>query len=297
MRASSLYFAQQIPSAHNIKVIFASSMLNLCEFMSLRPDLKAAKTILYLHENQLNYPKRKTEERDFHFGWVEILSCLCASQVVFNSEYNMNTFVEAIPQALGKVPSFRFDVEDVLAQIKKKANVLYFPLKIPEAHLQLVNIKEIEDAGKTVNILWNHRWEHDKDPDSFFEVILRLAKRTRNFKVFVLGEAYEEQPAIFESAKKQLEELDLIGHWGYCESKAQYYEILNKCHVVVSTAIHEFYGVAVIEAVCGCLQVDHVRMLSSVSQQIGVPGVPGKEPSLQHHQRTVQATQKNCRIQ
>jgi len=247
MRASSLYFAHKIPTTHNIKVIFASSMFNLCEFMALRPDLKTAKTILYFHENQLNYPKRKAEEeRDFHFGWVQILSCLCADQVVFNSEYNMNTFFAAIPQALNKVPTFQFNTEDILTQIKKKSSILYFPLKIPDIHLKLNNIKKAQD---TINILWNHRWEYDKDPDSFFEVILKLSKRTKNFKVFVLGEAYEEQPKIFESAKGQLEELGVIGHWGYCESKEKYYEILNMCHVVISTAIHEFYGVAILEAV------------------------------------------------
>ena len=250
MRASSLYFAQQIPTAHNIKVLFASSMVNLCEFMGLRPDLKGVKTVLYFHENQLNYPKRKTEEeRDFHFGWIEVLSCLTATHVVFNSEYNMNSFFQEIPILLSKVPSFGFDVEKVLSDIRSKSSVLYFPLKIPEAYLKVDNIKELAEETKTVNVLWNHRWEYDKDPDTFFDVIIKVAKRTKNMKVFVLGEAFEEQPEVFTKAKVELEALGAIGYWGFCESKEKYYEMLNKCHIVVSTAIHEFYGVAIIEAV------------------------------------------------
>ena len=250
MRASSLYFAQQIPTAHNIKIIFVSSMFNLCEFKALRPDLKDAKTVLYFHENQLNYPKRKTEEeRDFHFGWVEILSCLCADRIVFNSEYNMKTFIEEIPKVLNKVPTFGYDITKILKHIKDNSCILYFPLKVPTVHLKTENIKEISDESKPVNILWNHRWEYDKDPDAFFEAILKLAKHTKNFRVFVLGESYEEQPDIFDKAKKELEDLGLIGYWGYCESKEKYYEILNSCHIVISTAIHEFYGVAIIEAV------------------------------------------------
>ncbi len=253
MRAASLYFAQQIPQAHNIRVLFVSSMLNLCEFLSLRPDLRGAKTILYFHENQLNYPKRKTEEdRDFQFGWAEATSCLCANYVVFNSEYNRSTFLHELPVALNKVPTFGFEVEKVLSEIRDKSRVMYFPIRVPEAHLKSGNIAEISSAP-VVNIVWNHRWEHDKDPGTFLDIMVKLAKKGNNFRVFLLGESFGEQPEVFDKAKAELEKAGVVGHWGYCASKEEYYEILNKCHVAVSTALHEFYGVAVLEAImCGC---------------------------------------------
>ena len=42
--------------------------------------------------------------------------------------------------------------------------------------------------------------------------------------------------------KKKL--ADNIIEWGYQESKKKYYQVLASGHIVVSTAIHEFFGVA-----------------------------------------------------
>ena len=55
-------------------VVIASSVLNLAELMALRPDLTQLKKVLYFHENQLIYPVRKQQERDFQYGYNQILS-------------------------------------------------------------------------------------------------------------------------------------------------------------------------------------------------------------------------------
>ena len=41
---------------------------------------------------------------------------------------------------------------------------------------------------------------------------------------------------------------DRIKHYGFCASKQEYYAILASSDVCVSTALHEFFGVSVIEA-------------------------------------------------
>jgi len=56
------------------RTLFASSVLNLCELLSLRGDLKELHKVLYFHENQLVYPVRKQLERDFQYGYNQILS-------------------------------------------------------------------------------------------------------------------------------------------------------------------------------------------------------------------------------
>lgn len=48
--------------------------------------------------------------------------------------------------------------------------------------------------------------------------------------------------AIFEKAKAKL--ADKIWHWGYCNDKADYVKVMLDADVVVSTAQHEFFGVA-----------------------------------------------------
>lgn len=66
------------------------------------------------------------------------------------------------------------------------------------------------------------------------------------------GEQYEETPAIFEMARERL--AAHIERWGRLPSRADYWAEMCTCDVVVSTATHEFFGVAVLEAVyAGCL--------------------------------------------
>lgn len=57
-----------------VRTLFTSSVLNLAELIGLRPDLNQLKKVLYFHENQLIYPVRKQQERDFQYGYNQIIS-------------------------------------------------------------------------------------------------------------------------------------------------------------------------------------------------------------------------------
>lgn len=93
--------------------------------------------------------------------------------------------------------------------------------------------------------------------DALFEVIMALVSKGCNFHLSVLGQQFSEQPEIFRQAKEKLENEASsqckILNWGYMSSKEKYLEVLSSAHVVVSTAVHEFYGVSMIEAaLIGC---------------------------------------------
>ncbi|XP_041118066.1 glycosyltransferase-like domain-containing protein 1 isoform X5 [Polyodon spathula] len=225
-RTAAIYFMQAVPVSGSYRVLFTSSVLNLAELAALRPDLATLKKILYFHENQLVYPVRKNQERDFQYGYNQVLSCLVADVVVFNSAFNMESFLTSIGTFMKLIPDYR--PKDLEKIIRPKCQVLYFPINFP-------NVKR----------------EHDKDPEAFFKTLLKLKEKGLNFQVSVLGETFTDVPDIFTEARNDLDAC--VSHWGYISSKEDYFKALCEADVVVSTAKHEFFGVAMLEAVhCGC---------------------------------------------
>ncbi|XP_047136354.1 tRNA-queuosine alpha-mannosyltransferase isoform X1 [Hydra vulgaris] len=243
LRTSALYFAEHIPKERVFSCIFVSSVINLAELIGLRPDLIKAFKILYFHENQLIYPVRKQQDRDFQYGYNQIVSTLSADVILFNSLYNMESFLVNLNSFLKLMPDYR--PKFLPEKIKPKCAVLYFPLKLS---LLPVNCKPSSGA---LHITWPHRWEHDKNPQEFFQVLFDLIDCGLNFKVSVLGQCYSEVPDCFNEAYIKLS--NHIANWGFQKSKESYMEILRETDVVISTASHEFFGVSMLEAVSvGC---------------------------------------------
>ena len=126
-RMSALHFAGRISTAHRYQTIFCSSVLNLAELIGMRTDLAACRKIVYFHENQLCYPVRDAKQRDVQYGINQITTCLCADRILFNSRYNMNSFLDCIESFLRKVPNMSF--QGVREKIVPKCDVLYFPVE------------------------------------------------------------------------------------------------------------------------------------------------------------------------
>jgi glycosyltransferase involved in cell wall biosynthesis len=105
--------------------------------------------------------------------------------------------------------------------------------------------------GKSPVIIWNHRWEHDKNPEQFFEALFELDRRQIDFKLVVMGESFRNHPPVFDEAREKLSHRIL--KFGYAESREEYSKWLRRGDVVLSTADHEFFGISVVEAVrAGC---------------------------------------------
>jgi len=247
MRTSSFHFAQKIPKKYNYRYLFTSANLNLAELVGLRPDLCKVKKILYFHENQLVYPVRKKQERDFQYGYNQIISCLAADIILFNSAYNQETFLSSIKSFFNLMPDHR-PGKELVEEIKPKCEVLHFPISFPR--------HDLYDRGRAtrdgpLHIVWAHRWEHDKDPDTFFDVLYSLKEEKYDFKLSVMGQGFTDVPEIFERARSDMKEN--IVAWGFQETKAEFFTALADADVAVSTALHEFYGVSMLEAVSlGC---------------------------------------------
>ncbi|XP_023723222.1 glycosyltransferase-like domain-containing protein 1 [Cryptotermes secundus] len=120
---------------------------------------------------------------------------LVAEIILFNSKYNQDSFLDSISK-FKLQPDFR--PKDLKQQIAPKCRVLYFPLKFP-------SLGPLRDSDNTVlHLVWPHRWEHDKDPATFFHVLLMLMDAGLNFHVSVLGEPFSEVPPVFAEASTHL---------------------------------------------------------------------------------------------
>ena len=107
-----------------------------------------------------------------------------------------------------------------------------------------------------LRIVWVSRWEHDKRPEVFFAALDRLADSGVPFEISVLGERYAAAPACFAAARERLDACPgvRVRQWEFLESRSEYRAELAAADVVVSTAGHEFFGLAVAEAAAaGCV--------------------------------------------
>ena len=99
--------------------------------------------------------------------------------------------------------------------------------------------------------MWPHRWEHDKGPAELLELALTLSEPL-DLRWTILGQRYRQVPAELEVFHRQLR--GRIDHFGYEPDRAAYWRRVSDCDWVLSTARHEFFGIAVVEAMlAGCL--------------------------------------------
>jgi glycosyltransferase involved in cell wall biosynthesis len=117
--------------------------------------------------------------------------------------------------------------------------------------IDVAGIDAPERSGP-LRVLWNHRWEWDKNPEAFFGALGELARRGADFRVLVCGEQFRRRPACFRRGRGELGAR--VEHFGFAESAAEYRKLLGRADVGVSTALQESFGIAVLEAcAAGCM--------------------------------------------
>ena len=248
MRGAALTFADQLAAERpEFDLLFCSDFLDLAALVGLRPEILSGPKVVYFHENQLTYPVQDEAERDYQFAFTNITTCLSANYVLFNTEYHRQEFLGALPSFLQRMPDHR--PQGVPERIAKKSEALY-------PGIDLTTFAAAEERWRSrregpLMILWNHRWEYDKAPDAFFAPLIALADEGLDFRVCVLGETFRDAPKVFAMAKERLG--DRIVQFGFAESREAYADWLGRADVIVSTAIHEFFGISVVEAMAaGC---------------------------------------------
>jgi glycosyltransferase involved in cell wall biosynthesis len=229
-------------------LIVASDMLDLTTFLALtRPRTAHVPTAVYFHENQLTYPPGPHIKRDLKIGFINYASALAADAVFFNSAFHRRAFLEELPRLLKHYADYN-ELQTV-EQITAKSSVL--PVGMDLHALDQFGPKPAAD--KPV-ILWNHRWEYDKNPEAFFHALDKLVAADIDFEVILAGANFQQEPVLFEAARVRLG--TRLIHYGYAPDFAAYARLLWRATVAVSCAWQDFFGISMCEAMyCGCLPV------------------------------------------
>lgn len=253
MHGGALELAEQacalLDEGERPDVLIATSMVNLPAFLALvRRELGGIPVLLYMHENQLTYPVPPGSRRDLTYGMMQHLSMLSADLVRFNSAYHMRSWFDELPRLLKHFPDY-IHLESIDVARARSA--------VLPVGCDLRRLDRYRDLGCQQGpplVLWNQRWEYDKDPETMLSALYVLAAEGLPFRVALAGESFRLQPAEFESAREHLG--DRLVHYGYAEGEAEYARLLWSADVVLSTAIHEFFGVSIVEALhCGAQPV------------------------------------------
>lgn len=253
MQLSALWCIEKIKGLplceRRFDVVLCSSFVDVAVLRALLVKVKgwdhATRICTYFHENQFFYPERQAEPKNFQFAALNFHSALASDKIAFNSSYNAQTFFSGCRKYLQTAEEMGLSATTI--DLKNRSCILYPGIDFAPIDRQ----RRISDPGPPI-IVWNHRWEHDKNPDRFFQALTELYLSGIDFRLILVGQSFPNSPQCFADAKNVFGER--IIHFGYAPSYADYVALLCRGEVVVSTASHEFFGIAIIEAVrAGCL--------------------------------------------
>ena len=242
MRHSALTFAEQVcektMQGDQWDLVFATDMLDLATFKALAPvTVSRLPQVVYFHENQLTYPVQADDERDQHFGFTNFTTALAAQSTWFNSQYHCDSFFAALSEFLRRMPDHV--PHGAMAQAERQST-------IHPPGIESFPSRDERRPGP-LRILWAARWEHDKNPVVFLNALTKLKNHGIDFRVSLIGQQFRHTPPIFATAQSRFHAH--IDRWGYQSSRQDYISALLDADVFVSTALHEFFGIAAVEAI------------------------------------------------
>lgn len=252
MQLSAPWFVEHVKkmASKNFTTVLCSTFVDVAVLKALLftlPDWNNnCRFCTYFHENQFVYPLRDDQKTSFQFTSINFTTALASDRIAFNSNYNKDSFLNSCAMYLKK--NNEIDLSESFTGIEEKSSVIY-------PGIQLVLPQKAERKKNDIPVIcWNHRWEHDKNPDGFFDTLEGLEEMGYDFRLVVLGQSFRYEPPVFAWAYQRFK--DKILQFGYVESRREYLFWLSKSDIVVSTAYHEFFGIAVIEAVhAGCIPI------------------------------------------
>jgi glycosyltransferase involved in cell wall biosynthesis len=254
MRGNSLTWALADDPllSRDYDLLVATSMTDLSALKGMCPRLSRIPSIVYFHENQFAYPSRSMQQDSLHGRILNLYTALAADAIVFNSNYNQCTFLTGVGNLLADMPDQV--PKGITERLAAASRVIPVPL---EADNFIAGTK-----SSRFTLLWNHRWEYDKGPDRLLLLVERLQANGIDFNLHLLGQQFRKRPEEMDEVVARLKAAGQLGQCGHVRDSASYRSILAESHLVLSTAVHEFQGLSVLEAIaCGCLPLVPDRLV------------------------------------
>ena len=264
VRGNPLYWAiaEREVLEEQYDLLIVTSMVDLATLRGLVPNLARVPTVLYFHENQFDYPQDKQAHSLLEAQIVSLYSSLAADRVVFNSEYNRRSFFDGCAALLKRLPDKV--PAGIVASLEAKSSVL--PVPLTEINWSEFSSKTLwpgatgDYPSRPLRLLWLGRFEHDKGGEMLLSILEQLEREELKIEVAMIGQQFRTSPEVFRTIESRFGHI--LVQFGNLEAAADYRQYLHDADIVLSTALHEFQGIAVLEAVAaGCLPVVPDRLV------------------------------------
>jgi len=197
---SATWFAEHISrnDPGKVHLIFTSEALNLADLFRLVPALASVPAVVYFHDTQLPGPDAR--RLDTPTDLVNLNSAMAASEIWFNSLYNLRTFLS---RASAMVSRHReLQMRSPLLELTAKAQLVPPPVDLTLLH-ELAAQSDVQRDPRS--ILVDARGADQKIVGT---VLRNLEKRTERLRISIIGKV----KGIPESKVTFLAERDDAGH-------------------------------------------------------------------------------------
>jgi glycosyltransferase involved in cell wall biosynthesis len=270
-------FSSRRVLAQGYDLVVATSQVDLSALRGFVPALASTPTLLYCHENQFAYPVSDAAHASLEPKIVNLYSALCADMLVFNSAWNQRSFFDGVEELLRRLPDQV--PRGLVERLRTLSRVLPVPIELKRPATAPQHAVPLgRKAGARLQVVWNHRWEYDKGPEILLAAVAACIRKQLPVTFHIAGQQFKNQP----SQLRQLGALlrlnpDYLGNWGAVPSRQDYEGLLEVADIVLSTALHEFQGLAVMEAAAhGCwpLVPDRLSYPQLFARRYRYPGAP-----------------------
>ncbi len=230
-------FAEAInETSQPIDALVASTPIDLATLLGLLDRSKyRPPTLLYMHESQIGYPAGPKGGQAYRAMITDWNSIMSADKVVVATQFHADLLLE-------HMPSF---ADDLVEGFGTKTRSVLEDLHVVPVGVETSGLHPKVLSGP-IRVLWNHRWSHDKNPGEFVHAMTILAAEGHQFELYALGEVERSGEKSYRRLQAQLPERIRVSG---TQTKEIYRQALCSSDLVVSTAQHEFFGLAIAEAI------------------------------------------------